>query len=91
MTEQGWHLEKGVSLAHILTTLSMIAAALAFGFNLESRITANEKAIAQVTLAMQTSASDRVDILQRTARIEEQMKYQIEALRRIESKLDSKK
>lgn len=50
-----WHLDKSVSVSHILTTAVLILAALKFSFDMEKRI-----AILEANTSMQTAALTQV-------------------------------
>lgn len=75
-----WHLEKNISVGHILTTLSMILAAMVFAFRMDTRVSILE--------------SESVHSKEDRARIELQSNEAFKRIEnyliRIEKKVDSK-
>lgn len=86
---KGWHLDKRVSVGHIVTTAIALVAAISFGMKLQAQIDANKKAIEvesqlrSQTIAAQSARMDRVTRSQERA-----LEHIREALVRVEEKLD---
>jgi hypothetical protein len=87
--ESGWHLDKRVSVTHILTTLAMACALAAWMYALSDRVTVNtqdiSKHVAVVDVQMEAfkkadreAAFERIrqynDIIRRLERIEDSLK-----------------
>jgi hypothetical protein len=79
-TENGWHVDKRVSIGHIVTTLAVAVGALVWFTDLDKRTALNTEAVAQVRLDMQ-------HMEERNLRALDEIRA---ALVRIESKLDNK-
>jgi hypothetical protein len=60
MDRRQWHLDKSISLSHILTTGAIIVSALAFAFNIQGQI-----AVLQANMATQTQAMTQIIDTQR--------------------------
>lgn len=80
MSDKQWHLERSVSVGHILTTVTLVVAALIYVLRVEGRVDLVERA---------THNNQ-----ERIARVEQRVNVDIAEiktlLRRIEDKLDRK-
>ena len=75
-----WHLDKSVSIGHIITTLAMVTSALVWAFGMDKRV-----AVLETELAHSQRADERIEREWRDALLRFDA-----ALIRIESKLDNK-
>lgn len=78
MTDAGWHIDKRLSVSHLLTTASLAAALIWWGAGMESRMALIEKDIQTV--------DQRVE--REVARNSEDMRRIQEQLNRIEDRLE---
>ena len=74
---QGWHLDRRVPVAMILTLIVQTGMAIWFISNMNSRIDANTEAIKAMS-----NHSDRIILL------ESHIEFQTETMRRLEAKID---
>lgn len=51
----GWHLDKRVSIGHVVTTITVAASVMIFGLRLEGRVAVNEVQIANNIAAIEQS------------------------------------
>lgn len=56
--EQRWHVDRGVNLAHLLTTVSLIAAVAVGWFRLQERVAVTEVRIALMVATQEESKRD---------------------------------
>lgn len=85
---EGWHVDKRVSVGHIITTITVAAAVLIFGLRLEGRVAVNETQIAnnmaaihqsrlmataQYTEARQETQTHYAEVIRRLERISDQL------------------
>lgn len=70
----GWHLDKRISLGHLITTASVTVALLTWMFNLENRVTVNEVKIDSVQEDIREASAERAaqyaEIIRRLERID---------------------
>lgn len=70
----GWHLDKRISLGHLVTTASVTVALLTWMFNLENRVTVNEVKIDAVQEDIREASAERAaqyaEIIRRLERID---------------------
>lgn len=70
----GWHLDKRISLGHLITTASVTVALLTWMFSLENRVTVTEVKINQVEenarMQQQERAAQYAEIIRRLERID---------------------
>lgn len=73
----GWHLDKRVSIGHVITTLTVAATLLVFGLRLEGRISLNEHRIVQTEQHLQelreTQSINQAEIIRRLERISDKL------------------
>lgn len=82
MDKRGWQFDKTISVTHMLTTASAIAALIGFGMNLDNRLSLIEQAMANALVSQRV-----IDERQDAAVVE--IRRQIrEDLRVIDGKLD---
>lgn len=63
-SEKRWHIDKTINLAHVLTTMGLIAALFAWGGNVDKRIALLEdNRIVQKTIDMQQDEQARAAVL----------------------------
>ena len=67
---RGWHMDKRLSISHLLTTLAILTGVMVWGMRLESRTAVIEK-----TVEIQTSTTQQqlTDIKNSLARIENRL------------------
>ncbi|WP_165856747.1 hypothetical protein [Marinobacter sp. JSM 1782161] len=78
MDRRGWHLDKGVSIAHILTTVALMVSALWY-------LAGQDKRISNLELNVQHLQQSRLEDQDRTVRKFDELKTD---LRTINAKLD---
>jgi len=87
MSDGGWHLDRRVSVGHIVTTLAVSAAAMVWMMRLESGVLLNDRAI--------LAQRERLDWVERAikedqAEIKQTLRRIWDTLRRVEEKVGSK-
>ncbi len=65
--KRGWHLEKTVSIGHIITTLTVACSVVIWAMSMDTRVTVLEK---EVTHAQAADARLEVQLKESVARIE---------------------
>ena len=78
----GWHLDKRVSIGHVVTTITVAASVMVFGLRLEGRVAVNETQIANNIVSIQQSRV-MATAQYAEARQESQRHYE-EVIRRLE-------
>jgi hypothetical protein len=81
---EGWHLDKKVPIALIVTLLMQTGTIVWWARGVEARVQALETMEIRNERKFEIVASDR----DRTVRLEEQMRSVVELLRKIEAKID---
>jgi hypothetical protein len=70
-----WHLDKRVSVGHLITTLAMVAAAALWLLRLEGRIDLTDNDVENITKRVEQMATDRTardnDIIRRLERLQD--------------------
>jgi hypothetical protein len=73
----GWHLDKRISLGHLVTTATVTVALLTWMFALENRVTVNEVRIGAVEKSYEKAVQDQnyqyVEIIRRLERLDEKI------------------
>lgn len=73
----GWHLDKRISLGHLVTTATVTVALLTWMFALENRVTVNEVKIGAVEKsyekAVQDQGSQYIEIIRRLERLDQKI------------------
>ncbi len=86
----GWHLDKRVSIGHIVTTAVALVAAITFMMQLQSQVEANSKAIQTESEVRATADKEIEKRMSRTDERNNRLYQQIyDALVRLEEKVDS--
>ena len=91
MTERptdGWHLDKRIPVALIITMISTIAGGSMWVGTLDTRVDQHEKSITALESANQVRTSEMIRIEGRLSSLEATSQAQLETLRRIERLLD---
>lgn len=87
----GWHLERSVSVGHIISTLMVAVAGVAFIWDIKIDVAQNKAAIETASEAAKvTSKWSDVRIANQEARFNRALDKIERALQRIEDKLDQK-
>lgn len=60
--QRSWHLDKSVSIGHIVTTLVAVGAFVAWAMRQENRIATVETITKQNTLSIEVEKADRKDL-----------------------------
>lgn len=60
--QRSWHLEKSVSIGHIITTIAVMGSFIAWAMKQENRMATIESATKQNTAAIESEKADRKDL-----------------------------
>ena len=73
----GWHLDKRVSVGHIVSTVAVTAAVVFWMFRLEGRVAVNEVNISNLAAVVAASRTERqsqyTEIIRRLERIDDRL------------------